>query len=71
VGQDLKGAGATVAGAGFTTALGVSGFTTGDGKNQCRVASSDPAAGTSVAKDTAISVVLYGGKDGNDPGGCS
>jgi hypothetical protein len=48
----------------------VTGFAAGDGKNQCRVAATDPAAGTSVAKDSAIGLTLYGNPQGADPGSC-
>jgi membrane peptidoglycan carboxypeptidase len=62
----------SMGGAGFDTSkVSVAGFTPGDGKNACQVASTNPAANTSVAKDSAIGLTLYGDKDGNDPGNCS
>ena len=45
-------------------------FQNGDGKNQCTVASVDPGAGTPPSKDTAVTLKLYGDKDGKAPKGC-
>jgi beta-lactam-binding protein with PASTA domain len=62
----------SIAGAGFDgSKVTISGYTAGDGKNACQVAGTNPAAGTSVAKDAAIGLTVYGDKDGNDPGNCA
>ena len=59
-------------GAGFDASkVSIAGFTPGDGKNACQVAGTNPAAGSSVAKDTAVGLTVFGDKDGNDPGNCS
>ncbi len=59
----------SIGGAGFDASkVSIAGFTPGDGKNACQVASTNPAANTSVAKDSAIGLTVYGDKDGNDPG---
>ncbi|MBM7802149.1 membrane peptidoglycan carboxypeptidase [Curtobacterium luteum] len=42
----------------------------GSGSQQCKVASTDPAADATVGKDTAVTVKLYGTKDGKAPKDC-
>jgi membrane peptidoglycan carboxypeptidase len=70
-GQSIANARTAIAAAGFSAdKVAVAGFTAGDGKNQCRVAGTDPAAGTSVAKDAAVGLTLYGNPQGADPGNC-
>jgi membrane peptidoglycan carboxypeptidase len=70
-GQTVANAKTAIAAAGFgVDKVAVSGFAAGDGKNQCRVASTDPAAGTSVAKDAAVGLTLFGNPEGADPGNC-
>jgi membrane peptidoglycan carboxypeptidase len=69
-GQSVKNATKAITDAGFTAAPTVTGFTAGDGKNECRVASTDPGANASASKETAIGMTLYGTKDGSDPGDC-
>jgi hypothetical protein len=62
----------SIGGAGFDASkVSIAGFTPGDGKNACQVAATNPAANTSVAKDSAIGLTVYGDKDGNDPGNCA
>ena len=70
-GQTAEEAASALTGAGFSAdKVTVSGYTVGDGKNRCRVAGTDPAAGTSVAKDAAVGLTLYGNPQGADPGNC-
>ena len=69
-GQNVKNATKAISDAGFTAAPTIAGFTAGDGKNECRVASTNPGANASASKDTAIGVTLFGTKDGTDPGDC-
>jgi len=70
--QKLGDAVKSLSGAGFDPAkVSIAGFTPGDGKNACQVAGTNPAAGTSVAKDSAVGLTVYGDKDGNDPGNCA
>jgi beta-lactam-binding protein with PASTA domain len=70
-GQSIANAKTAIAAAGFSVdKVAVAGFTAGDGKNQCRVAGTDPAIGTSVAKDAAVGLTLYGNPQGADPGNC-
>ena len=69
--QKVSNAQQAIAGAGFTGAVTVGGFAPGDGKNSCRVAGTNPAVGSSAAKDSAISLTLFGKPDGSDPGGCA
>ena len=70
-GQSIGNATKALTRAGFAgDKVSVTAFTAGDGKNQCRVASTDPAAATTVAKDSAVGLTLYGNAQGADPGNC-
>ncbi|NIJ04255.1 transglycosylase domain-containing protein [Frigoribacterium faeni] len=70
-GQTVANAKTAIAAAGFSPdKVGIAGFAPGDGKNQCRVAGTDPAPGTSAAKDSAVGLTLYGDEQGGDPGNC-
>ncbi|MCY1695947.1 transglycosylase domain-containing protein [Curtobacterium sp. SL109] len=69
-GKSVGGARSTLSNAGFGN-VGVSEqFAKGDGKNECRVASSDPGPGTNASKDTGITLQLFGNKDGKPGKGC-
>jgi len=71
-GKKFKDAVGQLQGAGFDPAtVTVNGYQAGDGKNQCQVVGTDPAAGSSVAKDAAVGVTLFGRPDGSDPGNCA
>ncbi|MBF4600159.1 transglycosylase domain-containing protein [Frigoribacterium sp. VKM Ac-1396] len=62
----------SIGGSGFDTSkVSIAGFTQGDGKNACQVAGTNPTAGSSAAKDSAIGLTVYGDRDGNDPGNCT
>ncbi|MGU3409986.1 transglycosylase domain-containing protein [Microbacterium sp. M1A1_1b] len=69
-GKSVGDARSAINGAGFGNVAVAGDFEKGDGKNQCTVASVDPAAGTATSKDTAVTVKLYGDKDGKAPKGC-
>ena len=70
-GQSIANAKTAIAAAGFSAdKVAVTGFAPGDGKNQCRVAGTDPAPGTSTAKDAAVGLTLFGNAQGADPGSC-
>ena len=70
-GQSIANAKTAIAAAGFSAdKVAVTGFAPGDGKNQCRVAGTDPAPGTSTAKDAAVGLTLFGNVQGADPGSC-
>ncbi|WP_133737849.1 transglycosylase domain-containing protein [Frigoribacterium sp. PhB116] len=70
-GQSIGNATKALTRAGFAgDKVSVTAFTAGDGKNQCRVAATDPAAATTVAKDSAVGLTLYGNAQGADPGNC-
>ncbi|WIB59172.1 transglycosylase domain-containing protein [Curtobacterium sp. MCLR17_007] len=69
-GQSVGDARSTMNNAGFGNVAVADAFEKGDGKNQCTVASIDPAPGTATSKDTGVTLKLYGDKDGKAPKGC-
>ena len=71
-GKKYKDALGDLAGAGFDPGkVSITGYQPGDGRNQCQVVATDPAGGTSAAKDSAVGVTVYGRQDGSDPGNCA
>ncbi|OIH97037.1 transglycosylase domain-containing protein [Curtobacterium sp. MCBA15_001] len=69
-GQSVGDARAALGAAGYGTVNLTPDYAKGDGKNQCTVAAMDPAAGTAMAKATAVTIKLFGDKDGNPPKDC-
>jgi len=71
-GKKYKDALADLQSAGFDAGKAtIAGFQAGDGRNQCQVVGTDPAAGSAAAKDAAVGMILFGTPEGGDPGTCS
>jgi membrane peptidoglycan carboxypeptidase len=73
---DVKGKSASKAQAdlqaqGFTSVSVSRTFTKGSESERCKVASTDPAAGTATAKSSPVTLTLYGNADGKNPGRCA
>jgi membrane peptidoglycan carboxypeptidase len=69
-GQKLTDAEKAIQSAGFDPSKVKASFTKGDDSDRCQVQSSNPAGGTSVAKNAAIALTVGGGHDGKDDGSC-
>ncbi|PZF58573.1 hypothetical protein DEI92_10955 [Curtobacterium sp. MCBD17_034] len=72
---DVKGrtssdAKATLGDQGFTSVTVSGTFQKGTNGQACKVASTDPAAGTAATKSAQVTLTLYGTPDGKDPGNC-
>ncbi len=69
-GKDVGSARSQLESAGLTNVSISDQFERGGGDRECRVAATDPAAGSVVGKDSAVTVKLYGTKDGKAPKDC-
>ncbi|MBT2502951.1 transglycosylase domain-containing protein [Curtobacterium sp. ISL-83] len=69
-GKSLNDARAELNQAGFTNVAIASTYEKGGGNKECRVAAVDPGVNTTVTKDTAVTLKLFGDKDGKAPERC-
>ncbi|QWS34117.1 transglycosylase domain-containing protein [Curtobacterium aetherium] len=69
-GKKVDDARSTLSDAGFGNVGVADQYEKGDGKNECTVAAVEPGAGTAVAKDTGVTLKLYGTKGGKAPKDC-
>jgi membrane peptidoglycan carboxypeptidase len=69
-GKSLQDARAELGQAGFTNVTILDEFAKGDDSTRCKVAAVAPSPGTATSKDTAVTVKIYGDKDGKAPKDC-
>ncbi|MFJ4296589.1 transglycosylase domain-containing protein [Curtobacterium sp. NPDC089689] len=69
-GKSVGGARSQLESAGLSNVSISDQYEKGGGSKECKVASTDPAADSVVGKDSAVTVKLYGTKDGKAPKDC-
>jgi membrane peptidoglycan carboxypeptidase len=69
-GKQVGAARSELADAGFTNVAVSKDYPKGNGDNECLVAAVNPGPGTAVGKDTAVTLSVYGNKNGKSPKGC-
>jgi len=70
-GKSLKDARAELRDAGFSDVSVIDDYEKGDDSTRCQVTAVAPSPGTATSKDTAVTLKIYGTKDGKAPKDCN